>query len=80
LSKTLATLLWIVRSAEMYFLTLPRVRSIYVFVQLFQAIFNDIDEVASLLAAIVHDLDHPGKTNSFLVNSSSQLALLYNDL
>jgi len=45
-----------------------------------QGIFNDMDEVAALLAAIVHDLDHPGKTNSYLVNSGSQLSLLYNDL
>ena len=45
-----------------------------------QVIFNEMDEVASLLAAIVHDLDHPGKTNSFLVNSESHLSLLYNDL
>jgi high affinity cAMP-specific and IBMX-insensitive 3',5'-cyclic phosphodiesterase 8 len=52
----------------------------YAFFELFQSIFDEIDEVAALLAAIVHDLDHPGKTNSFLVNSSSPLALLYNDL
>jgi len=45
-----------------------------------QGIFNEMDEVSSLLAAIVHDLDHPGKTNSYLVNSGSQLSLLYNDL
>jgi len=45
-----------------------------------QCIFNEMDEVASLLAAIVHDLDHPGKTNSYLVNAGSQLSLLYNDL
>jgi len=45
-----------------------------------QGIFNEMDEVASLLAAIVHDLDHPGKTNTYLVNSGSQLSLLYNDL
>ena len=32
-----------------------------------------------LLSAVVHDVDHPGNTNLFEVNSSSQLALLYND-
>ncbi|XP_078484859.1 high affinity cAMP-specific and IBMX-insensitive 3',5'-cyclic phosphodiesterase 8A isoform X2 [Ciona intestinalis] len=38
-----------------------------------------LDEIAALLAAIIHDVDHPGRTNNFLVNSSSPLALLYND-
>ena len=40
---------------------------------------DEIDAVAALLAAAVHDIDHPGRTNTFLVNSSSPLAILYND-
>jgi high affinity cAMP-specific and IBMX-insensitive 3',5'-cyclic phosphodiesterase 8 len=43
-------------------------------------VFDQMDEVASLIAAIVHDLDHPGRTNSFLVNARSELSILYNDL
>lgn len=39
-----------------------------------------IDEVAALIAAVVHDVDHPGFTNSFLCNSGSELAVLYNDM
>ena len=27
----------------------------------------------------MHDVDHPGVNNNFLVNSSSEMALLYND-
>ncbi|PIO25741.1 hypothetical protein AB205_0027260, partial [Aquarana catesbeiana] len=38
-----------------------------------------IDEVAALIAATVHDVDHPGRTNSFLCNAGSELAILYND-
>lgn len=38
------------------------------------------DEVASLIAAVVHDVDHPGYTNSFLCNAGNELAVLYNDL
>ncbi|XP_051062488.1 high affinity cAMP-specific and IBMX-insensitive 3',5'-cyclic phosphodiesterase 8A [Phodopus roborovskii] len=38
-----------------------------------------IDEVAALIAATIHDVDHPGRTNSFLCNSGSALAVLYND-
>uniref|UniRef100_A0A672GCW7 Phosphodiesterase n=1 Tax=Salarias fasciatus TaxID=181472 RepID=A0A672GCW7_SALFA len=37
------------------------------------------DEVAALIAATVHDVDHPGRTNSFLCNAGSELAILYND-
>ncbi|CAL8104426.1 unnamed protein product [Calicophoron daubneyi] len=43
------------------------------------AVFDSLDEVATLLAAVVHDLNHPGKTNPFLVNSDHPLAILYND-
>lgn len=38
-----------------------------------------IDEVAALIAATIHDVDHPGRTNSFLCNAGNQLAVLYND-
>ncbi|XP_065836179.1 high affinity cAMP-specific and IBMX-insensitive 3',5'-cyclic phosphodiesterase 8A-like [Oscarella lobularis] len=37
------------------------------------------DVVAVLIAAIIHDIDHPGRTNSFLCASGHPLAILYND-
>uniref|UniRef100_A0A287CY32 Phosphodiesterase n=1 Tax=Ictidomys tridecemlineatus TaxID=43179 RepID=A0A287CY32_ICTTR len=40
---------------------------------------DQMDEVAALIAATVHDVDHPGRTNSFLCNAGSELAVLYND-
>ncbi|XP_051952614.1 high affinity cAMP-specific and IBMX-insensitive 3',5'-cyclic phosphodiesterase 8A-like [Xyrauchen texanus] len=40
---------------------------------------DPIDEVAALIAATIHDVDHPGRTNSFLCNAGSELAILYND-
>uniref|UniRef100_A0A8D0HAV6 Phosphodiesterase n=1 Tax=Sphenodon punctatus TaxID=8508 RepID=A0A8D0HAV6_SPHPU len=40
---------------------------------------DHLDEVAALIAATVHDVDHPGRTNSFLCNAGSELAILYND-
>ncbi|XP_063378907.1 3',5'-cyclic-AMP phosphodiesterase isoform X8 [Cydia fagiglandana] len=43
------------------------------------AVFTPIEVCAALFAACVHDVDHPGLTNQFLVNSSSELALMYND-
>ncbi|XP_041464476.1 high affinity cAMP-specific and IBMX-insensitive 3',5'-cyclic phosphodiesterase 8B-like isoform X2 [Lytechinus variegatus] len=44
-----------------------------------QSCFETADHVAALIAAAVHDVDHPGKTNSFLCNAGSELAILYND-
>ncbi|KAM3847624.1 high affinity cAMP-specific and IBMX-insensitive 3',5'-cyclic phosphodiesterase 8B [Vipera latastei] len=38
-----------------------------------------LDQVAALIAATIHDVDHPGRTNSFLCNAGSELAVLYND-
>ncbi|CAJ0573807.1 unnamed protein product, partial [Mesorhabditis spiculigera] len=39
----------------------------------------DTHGVAALLAAAVHDLDHPGRGNAFLINTRQSLAILYND-
>jgi high affinity cAMP-specific and IBMX-insensitive 3',5'-cyclic phosphodiesterase 8 len=35
--------------------------------------------MAALIAATIHDLDHPGRGNAFLMNTRQRLALLYND-
>ncbi|KAF7650408.1 hypothetical protein LDENG_00126590, partial [Lucifuga dentata] len=55
--------------ATAYFLRKERVKSG----------LDQLDEVAALIAATVHDVDHPGRTNSFLCNAGSELAILYND-
>lgn len=31
------------------------------------------------MAALSHDVDHPGLNNGFLVNTLDEMALLYND-
>ncbi len=38
-----------------------------------------LDVLGLLVACLCHDADHPGRTNSFEVQTSSQLALLHND-
>jgi hypothetical protein len=40
---------------------------------------QEIDWLALLCAAVCHDLEHPGTTNSYQVNTASPLALRYND-
>jgi high affinity cGMP-specific 3',5'-cyclic phosphodiesterase 9 len=37
------------------------------------------DKLILLVSALCHDIDHPGLTNSFQVNSQTPLALRYND-
>lgn len=44
-----------------------------------QSIFTPLEITAALFAACIHDVDHPGLTNQFLINSGSELALMYND-
>ena len=43
------------------------------------ALLTDLDCLALLLAAMCHDLEHPGTTNAFQVNTGSALAIRYND-
>ena len=41
--------------------------------------FTPLEILAAIFAAAIHDVDHPGLTNQYLINSSSELALMYND-
>jgi cAMP-specific phosphodiesterase 4 len=57
-----------------------------------QNVFTELEQLAAIFAAAMHDVDHPGFTNQYLVNSSlsllvtirvhiagSELAIMYND-
>uniref|UniRef100_A0A0A9WWX1 Calcium/calmodulin-dependent 3',5'-cyclic nucleotide phosphodiesterase 1A n=1 Tax=Lygus hesperus TaxID=30085 RepID=A0A0A9WWX1_LYGHE len=40
---------------------------------------SEVQVFAALFAAAIHDFDHPGINNNFLVKTNSHLATLYND-
>ncbi|XP_071527973.1 dual specificity calcium/calmodulin-dependent 3',5'-cyclic nucleotide phosphodiesterase 1A-like isoform X3 [Panulirus ornatus] len=40
---------------------------------------NDVEILATLMAALIHDFEHTGTTNNFHVMSGSETAILYND-
>ncbi|KAI9345013.1 hypothetical protein BDR26DRAFT_1005825 [Obelidium mucronatum] len=42
--------------------------------------FTKLEILAACIASAVHDVDHPGVNNNYLIQSSHPLAILYNDL
>ncbi|KAI8822965.1 uncharacterized protein EV422DRAFT_386421 [Fimicolochytrium jonesii] len=52
-----------------YLISLPRLRTC----------FTDVEVLAFYIAAAIHDYDHPGVNNHFLIATSDPRALLYND-
>lgn len=45
-----------------------------------RANINSLESFCLLVAALAHDLDHPGVNNSFLIKSRHPLAIRYNDI
>jgi hypothetical protein len=42
-------------------------------------LFTPVETLALVLGAFCHDLEHPGLTNVYLMNTSDELAVRYND-
>ena len=38
-----------------------------------QNVFTDLEILAALFSAAIHDVDHPGLSNQFLINTSKLL-------
>lgn len=45
----------------------------------FDSSLSDLDLFSAVIAAVVHDVDHPGLNNNFLIRTEDQKALVYND-
>ena len=43
----------------------------------FQGVFSDLEILAAIFASAIHDVDHPGVNNQFLVDSSMNPLLYY---
>ncbi|RNA28494.1 cAMP-specific 3 -5 -cyclic phosphodiesterase 4D isoform X4 [Brachionus plicatilis] len=44
-----------------------------------ESVFTDAEILAAIFSAAIHDVDHPGLTNQYLINTASELAVMYND-
>ena len=42
---------------------------------MFQSVFTPLEVMSAVFAAAIHDVDHPGLTNQFLLNTSSGTAV-----
>lgn len=40
-----------------------------------QAVFTDLEILAAIFATAIHDVDHPGVSNQFLINTSKSSLL-----
>jgi len=45
-----------------------------------KTVFTDLEIMSILIASAIHDVDHPGLTNQFLINTNNTLAIIYNDI
>lgn len=64
-----------------WFHAIDATHGVYRLMQLFiaDAFMSNLERFGLLISAVCHDIGHPGLNNSFLVETSHELALRYND-
>ena len=58
---------------------LPPFNPKQLFINLQKNWLDDLEIMAALFAAIIHDVSHTGFTNNYHIKTKSELAILYND-
>lgn len=43
----------------------------------FQSVFTDLELAAVIIACAVHDVNHPGVTNQYLINTSKSIVSFF---
>ena len=67
-STSLEVYLRMQRSQDFYI-----IQNIYDIFFLFQNVFTPLEVFSALFASCIHDVDHPGVTNQYLINTSKAL-------
>ena len=47
---------------------------VYFYFYFLQSVFTPLETFAAIFASSIHDVDHPGVTNQYLVNSSKWIS------
>ena len=50
------------------------------FISLYSSILTKLELFACIFSAIIHDCDHPGCNNNFLIATNHPLAITHNDI
>ena len=47
-----------------------------IFITFFQSVFTPLETLSAIFASAIHDVDHPGLTNQYLINTSKKASII----